>query len=331
MITIQDVAKTAGVSVASVSRVINNSSAVAPKTREKVLQVINTLNYQPNLLGRNLRRLEARRILVLLPTISNPFYTNIVRGIEDIARKNGFNVMLCNTDSDVNREKDYLEILKNRLSDGVIMMGPELSVEELTDLVEKFPVIQCCEYIEGVKGVHVSIDNFVAAVKAVNHLIRMGHKRIGLISCKNRFISTTQRIEGYKEALKAADITFDASLIQYVDDYDFKSGYRIMQPFLERKDRPTAIFALSDVVAIGAMRRIKESGLSIPEDIAVVGFDDISFAAMSNPSLTTIFQPQYDIGCVAMNLLIKQMQGQTVDTTAIYLEHELIIRESTMK
>lgn len=331
MLTIQDVAKAAGVSVATISRVLNNSSAVAPKTRDRVLNIIKRLDYQPNLLGRNLRRLETRRILVLLPTISNPFYSNIVRGIEDVARKNEFNVMLCNTDSDAGREKIYLDILKNRLSDGVILMGPELSVQDLVDFVENYPVVQCCEYIEEAKGVHVSIDNFKAAVRAVSYLINAGHRRIGLISCKNRFISTSQRIEGYKRALETAGIELDIGLIQYVNDYDFKSGYRIMQPFLEMPNRPTAVFALSDVVAIGAMRRVKESGLRVPEDIAIVGFDDISFASMSNPSLTTISQPQYDIGCVAMDLLIKQIQGETIESRAIYIEHKLVIRESTMK
>ncbi|MHB1394480.1 MAG: LacI family DNA-binding transcriptional regulator [Clostridia bacterium] len=331
MFTIRDVAKLSGVSVATVSRVMNDSSAVAPKTRAKVLDAIKELNYQPNLLGRDLRRSETKRILVLLPTISNSFYSNIVKGIEDVAHRNDYTTMLCNTDSDSNRENVYLEMLRNRLSDGLILMGPEISRKELEILGKDFPVVQCCEYIEGANVSHISIDNFKASVKAVNHLINAGHKRIGLICCKNRFISTSQRIEGYRNALESAGLEYDPGLVQYVNDYEFKSGLRAMEQLLKMPNQPTAIFALSDTVAIGAIRRIMENELRVPEDIAVVGFDDISFASMFNPALTTIAQPKYDLGCAAMELLLKQMNGEVIEPQSLYLEHELIIRESTIK
>lgn len=330
MATIQDVAKMAGVSAATVSRVLNNSPSVVRETREAVLDAIKNLNYQPNLLGRNLRRMEARMVLVLLPNISNPFYSRIVKGIEDVGHKNGYNVMLCNTDSDREREKVYIELLKNRLSDGVIFMAPEMGKDELSEIGRNFPVVQCCEYKEGAGVSHVSIDNLAAAKKAVSHLIGLGHKRIGMISCNNRFVSTIQREAGYKKALEDAGIKFDPLLIKY-GDYGFKSGLRAAKQFISMPDRPSALFAISDIMAIGAIKELKENGLKVPDDTAVVGFDNISLASMYDPMLTTISQPKYDLGCMAMELLLKQTQGELKEPQDIFLEHELIIRESTVK
>ncbi|MFV9568200.1 LacI family DNA-binding transcriptional regulator [Thermoanaerobacter mathranii] len=330
MANIREVAKRAGVSVATVSRVLNGSDSVSEETKERVLKAIKELNYHPNLLGRNLRRAETRMILALMPNVSNPFYARVVKGIEDVAHKNGYNVMLCNTDSDINREKAYLELLKNRLADGVIFMAPVMSKEELTLIGQNYPVIQCCEYIEGAGVSYVSIDNFSAAYKAVRHLIGLGHKRIGMISCENELVSTKQREAGYRKALEDSGLEFDEKLMKY-GDYSFKSGVRAAKQLLAMEERPTAIFAISDIMAIGAIRAIKEEGLKVPEDIAVVGFDDISFASMYDPMLTTISQPKYDLGCVAMELLIKHISGKLEEPQRIFLEHELIIRESTVK
>lgn len=330
MVTIQDVAQLAGVSVATVSRVLNNSSSVAQKTRETVLDAIKKLNYQPNLLGRNLRRMETRMILVLLPNISNPFYSRLVKGMEDVAHKNGYNVMLCNTDSDKSREIMYLELLKNKLSDGVIFMAPELSKEELSAIGKDYPVVQCCEYKEGASVSHVSIDNFQAAYRAVKHLLGLGHKKIGLISCQNSFVSTIRREEGYKRALEEAGIAVEKELVKY-GDYGFKSGLRAAKEMFSMKEKPTAIFSISDVMAIGVLKAAVESGLSIPDDIAVAGFDNISFASMYDPPLTTVSQPKYDLGCEAMDLLLKLIKGELKEPRDVFLEHNLIIRESTVK
>ncbi|NJD01942.1 MAG: LacI family transcriptional regulator [Ruminiclostridium sp.] len=327
--TIQDVAKAAGVSVATVSRVINNSAAVAESTRKAVMAAVKMLNYQPNLLGRNLRRTETRRILVLLPNIGNPFYARIVKGIEDIAHKNGYNVMLCNTDSQAEREKIYLELLKCRLADGVIFMAPVLGKEGLTEIGRSFPVVQCCEYTEGAQVSHVSIDNYTAAYKLTKHLISTGHKRIGIISCRGPVVSIIQREDGFKKALADSGIEFREDLIKY-GDYSFNSGLRAANQFVSMGDRPTAVFAISDIMAIGALRAIRESNLKVPEDIAVAGFDNINFASMCNPTLTTISQPKYDMGCISMELLLQQIRGELKEPEHILLEYEMIIRESTI-
>lgn len=331
MATIQDVAKAAGVSVATVSRVLNNSPKVAVQTKERVLLTIKKLNYQPNLLGRNLRRSETRMILVIIPNIENPFYSSVVKGIEDVAHKNDYNVMLCNTEYDPKRLNAYIELLKNRLSDGAITMGLEFASKELSALASQFPIVQCCEYIEGAGTSYVAIDDFNAAVRAVRHLINIGHKRIGLITCKDRFISNIKREQGYKKVLEDAGIGVDPELIKYEGSHAFKNGLRAVEKFLNMPERPTAIFACSDLLAIGAMKGIKEHGLRIPEDIAIVGFDDISFAAVSNPPLTTIAQPKYDLGCTAMQILLDQIQGIITHPQVVHLEYDLIIRESTVK
>ncbi len=330
MATIQEVAKEAGVSVATVSRVINESPKVSPKTRDAVLAAIKKLNYEPNLLGRNLRLMQTRMVLVLLPTISNPFYAPIVKGIEDIAHKNGFNVMLCNTNSDVARERVYIDLLKNRLADGVIFFAPTIEDDKLSEIAATFPVVQCCEYKKEARASHVAINNEAAAYTAVRHLISIGHRKIGLISCKNSFISTAEREEGFKRALIEQNIIVDPTMIKY-GNYGFSSGLRAMKHYLSSDNIPTAVFCISDSMAIGAIKAIREKGLRVPSDIAVVGFDDITFAHMFSPSLTTIAQPKYDLGCVSMELLLKQMSGEFDNPQSIYLKHELIVRESTLR
>jgi len=331
MAIIQDVAKAAGVSVATVSRVLNNSPKVSVETKEKVLYTMRKLNYQPNLLGRNLRRTETRMVLVIMPNIENPFFPSVVKGIEDAAHKNNYNVMLCNTDYDPERMNVYIELLKKRLADGAITMGFDLGGSVLSALANMFPIVQCCEYIEGTGASYVAIDDYNAAIKAVRHLIRIGHKRIGLITCSDRFISNYKREQGYKEAIRDAGIILDPELIKYEDAHEFKNGIRAVEKFLMMPERPTAIFACSDLLATGAIKAIRQHGLRVPEDIAVVGFDDISLASMTNPSLTTIAQPKYDLGYTAMQTLLKQIQGAITQPQVIYLEYELVIRESTVK
>jgi LacI family transcriptional regulator, repressor for deo operon, udp, cdd, tsx, nupC, and nupG len=330
MVTIQDVAKASGVSVATVSRVLNDSPSVNPETRDKVQEVIDKLNYRPNLLGRNLRRSETKMALVLLPSISNPFYSKIVRGIEDVAHRNGYNIMLCNTNGDKQREKVYMDLLRNRLADGVILMASELNKDELSTIGIQFPVVQCCEYKEGAKVSHVSIDNKNAAYRVIKHLISLGHKRIGMISASNKSVSTYLREEGYERALAENGIEPDKSLVRY-GDYSFKSGVVATKGLLDMKERPTAIFAISDMMAIGAIKEIKAHGLKVPEDIAVAGFDNISIASMYDPTLTTVSQHQYDLGCTVMEVLLRQIRGELKEPQDVLLEHELIIRESTFK
>lgn len=307
---------------------MNNNPSVAPTTRKKVQMAIDKLGYEPNLLGRNLRRLETKMILVLLQSLSNPFYSKVVQGMEDVGHRNGYNVMICNTDFDTNREKEYLSLLKNKLVDGVIFAAPALSGKELSMMAKQYPIVQCCEYKADAQVSRVSIDNVQAGYTATRHLIDMGHTNIGMISGQNRLPSAKEREKGYKMALKEAGISFRDPWIQY-ESYGFHGGFRGTQALLQLDPRPTALFAISDIMAIGAMKALKEKNISIPNEMAVIGFDNTGISGMYDPGLTTIAQPRYELGATAMELLLQAINKKETPIQNKVLAHELIIREST--
>jgi LacI family repressor for deo operon, udp, cdd, tsx, nupC, and nupG len=330
MATIQEVAKAASVSVATVSRVLNHRASVSPKTRVKVEDVIKELNYEPNMLGRNLRCSESRLILVLIPTIDNPFYSKIINGIEDVAIKNNYNILLCTTDSKPERENIYFDLLNRKLTDGIISMDPAVNIDSLNRLAERYPIIQCSEYAESGKIPYVSIDNETASYKAVKHLISLGHKRIALINSDEKYLYARHRKQGYMRALEEYGLHFKEEWMVNTQELDFEYGQRAMRNLLNLEERPTAVFAVSDTLAIGALKEIKDHQLKVPEDIAVVGFDKIAFSNMTNPTLTTVSQPMYKMGCEAAKMLIHKLNHRDEPVESIELEHELIIRESTM-
>lgn len=328
MANIQQVAQKAGVSVATVSRVLNNATSVSPKTRLKVENAIKDLNYEPSMLGRNLRNSESRLLLVLLPSISNPFYTEIINGIQNTAITNNYNILLCETDSNPQRENIYFNMIKNKLADGVISMDPTVNMHKLNELAENYSVILCSEYEEGGSIPYVTIDNELAAYQAVKHLIKLGHERIALINSDEKFLYARQRRNGYDRALKEFNLPIRDEWIYHTKELEFQNGVQAMRVMFQLAEKPTAVFAVSDTLAIGALKGINGNGLHVPNDIALVGFDNISFSNMTNPTLTTISQPMYKMGSLAANMLISSIQGEKVES--VVLDHELIIRESTM-
>ncbi len=327
MPTIQEVAEQAGVSVATVSRVINNPTIVTEKTRLKVEQVITNLNYEPSVLGRNLRTSESRLLLALIPSISNPFYTDIINGIEDIAIEQGYNILLCATDSNPNREDIYFNLLKSKLADGIISMDPTVNKTKLLELASKYPVVQCSEYDEDGHISYVTINNELAAYHAVRHLIKIGHKKIALINSHNKYLYARERRQGFEKALKEFDLPINTDWIYNTDSLGFEQGQRAMRHLLTVTERPTAVFAVSDILAIGALKEININGLHVPNDIALIGFDKISFSNMTHPTLTTISQPGYTMGSTSATMLIDKIRGKEVNS--VVLDHELVIREST--
>lgn len=329
MANIQQVAEKAGVSVATVSRVLNHAASVSTKTRLKVEDAIKELNYEPSMLGRNLRNSESRLLLVLLPSISNPFYTEIINGIQNTAIANSYNILLCETDSNPQRENIYFNMIKNKLADGVISMDPTVNRQKLTELAESHPVILCSEYDEGGSIPFVTIDSELAAYQAVKHLIRLGNKKIALINSDEKFLYARQRRSGYERALREFDLPIREEWIYHTRDLEFQNGVQAMRMLLELEEKPTAVFAVSDTLAIGALKGINGSGLHVPNDLAIIGFDNISFSNMTNPTLTTVSQPMYKMGVTAANLLIMSIKGEQVES--VVLDHDLIIRESTMR
>ncbi|WP_102272117.1 LacI family DNA-binding transcriptional regulator [Cytobacillus massiliigabonensis] len=328
MANIQQVAEKAGVSVATVSRVLNHAASVSTKTRLKVENAIKELNYEPSMLGRNLRNSESRLLLVLLPSISNPFYTEIINGIQNTAIANSYNILLCETDSNPQRENIYFNMIKNKLADGVISMDPAVNRQKLTEIAESYPVILCSEYDEGGSIPFVTIDSELAAYQAVKHLIRLGNKKIALINSDEKFLYARQRRSGYERALKEFGLPIREEWIFHTKDLEFHNGVQAIRVLLELEEKPTAVFAVSDTLAIGALKGINGSGLHVPNDLAIIGFDNISFSNMTNPTLTTVSQPMYKMGVTAANMLIMNIKGEQVES--VVLDHDLIIRESTM-
>jgi LacI family transcriptional regulator, repressor for deo operon, udp, cdd, tsx, nupC, and nupG len=329
MSDINEVAKAAGVSVATVSRVINQQSSVSEKTRKKVQQAIEMLNYEPNMLGRNLRSSKSRMLLILIPTISNSFYYNVIEGIEEITSQYDYNILLCTTDKDPKKEKTYFDLVKQKLADGMICMDPSVSIDKWIGSGTQYAIVRCCEYSEDDKTPFVSIDNTTAAYRAVKHLISLGHRNISMINSSGLGADAELRQWGYIKAMEESGIEIQPEWLMQAE-LDFAGGYQAVSKLLNLATRPTAIFASADTIAIGALKRIKEFGLTVPKDIAVIGFDNIDFSAMTNPTLTTISQPMRKMGREAAKMLLQRINQPDARIESLILEHELIVRESTM-
>lgn len=327
MATIKQVAEKAGVSVATVSRVLNNHATVSAATQQKVQLAIDKLNYKPSLLGRNLRTSSSNLILLLIPEISNPYYFEIIKGLEETALQNQYNILLCETGLDDERENIYFDLVKSKMADGVISMDPAVNIEKLKKLSQDFPIIQCSEYDE-VSGIpYVSINHEQAALDAVQYLIDIGHRNIALINSNKKFLYARQRERGYQEALIQNGIPLDDSLIYYAEELNFENGQQLMRDILQRGPLPTAVFAVSDLLAIGALKEIQAQALHVPEDIALLGFDNIDFSKMTFPELSTVEQPMYTLGATAAQMLIDQLNNRPVENMIV--PHRVVKRHST--
>ena len=330
MVTISDVAREANVSVATVSRVLNNSAIVLPETSRRVKETIAQMQYEPNLMARNLRKNESRVILILAPNITNPYYSNILSGIGAAARRLGYSFMVCTTEGESRREIEYLDMLAKRRADGAILLALALEETELLRYAEQYPIVQCSEYAPGTTIPHVAVDNYQAAFRMTQHLLENGHRRIAMISSVNAYPSTKLRLQGYRDALADAGVTPEDALIRYAGyDYNYSSGHAAATSLLSEPARPTAIFCISDTLALGAINAAQDMGLSVPEDVSVVGFDDVELTTMFRPGITTMAQPCFQLGECAMELLLHQLRGDTDFGREIMLDTELKLRASS--
>ncbi|MGG4405665.1 LacI family DNA-binding transcriptional regulator [Geobacillus stearothermophilus] len=327
MASIKDVAKRANVSTATVSRVLRNTGNVTEETRQRVLEAIEALNYQPNVLGRYLRRMETETVLVVVPDIMNPFFSKVLRGIEAVALKHGYQVLLGDTQNDARLEEQYLNVLPQRQVDGMIFLTARIRKELMEEMARQFPIVLACEYLEGADIPTVSIDNISSARKATEHLIRLGHCRIAHLSGPMNIILSRDRLRGYQQALAQHELEADAALVQE-GDFTYESGYHLTLKLLALEKPPTAIFAANDEMAIGAVKAIRHRGGRVPDDVAVVGFDDIHMASIFEPSLTTIAQPMFEIGQKAMELLLALIEGTSARRRQLVLPDRLVIRDS---
>ncbi len=329
-VNLNEVAKEAGVSIATVSRVINNNPNVNSETRIKVQQVIKTLKYKPNRVAKRLRTRSSSSNLigVLIPDIQNPFYVEVLRGIEDVAYKNNYALIMCNFAQEEKKEKLYLDILRSESIDGLIAAPTSEYDQEVISLVKENLPIVCVD--RGLKDVDVDVvlvENQSGAFSAVNHLAKSGYKRIAYISGLPKIPSSQQREKGYVEALKANNLKIDRSLIKYGDSRH-ESGVKLCEDLLNLANPPDAIFAGNNLITLGALETIHNKNLRIPADIAIIGFDDMYWSISLNPPLTAVRQPAYEIGKHAAEQLILRINDPSRPTLSMILKTELMIRSS---
>jgi LacI family transcriptional regulator len=327
--TIEDVARRAGVSIRTVSRVINDRPDVAETTRTRVLQAIAELNYRPNSLAQSMVTGSTKTIGVVLPDISNPFFGRAIRGCEDILANAGYNIFLCNTDEDLEKERKYLTLLVDRQVDGVILWGSRADCETLESVLgPELPTVtvDCHAYCGN--AVRVDVENHKGAQTVIDHLISLGHRQIGHLAGPAERLTAQRRLAGYREALERAGLEFSPLLVLEAAPSVYH-GYQAAIELFQRADQPTAIFAYNDLMAIGAILACQQVGLNVPKDVAIVGFDDVVTASLVSPPLTTVRIDQYRLGALSGQLLLERMRetGASV-AAAVDFPTELIIRNS---
>lgn len=331
MATILDVAKLAGVSKTTVSRVINKNGPVSPKTRKRIEMAMEALNYTPNYFAQGMRTSRTRTIGMLIPDYSNPFYAQLFRYIEDVARKNGYMNIICNTNAEPERELEHIRELVRRKIDGIIFCtykGVRDNIDYLMEISKDVPVVFMDHVVDDQPVSYVITDGFGSSRKAARYLIEKGRKRIAYIKGPSKHRVTHERFRGYRQALKDRDLEFDTKLV-YEGDFHMKSGFVAAQYFMNQENPPDAIMAATDIMAIGALKYLKYKSFQVPDDVNVVGFDNIFLSSLVEPALTTIAQPLWDLGREAMNILIERIEHPKTENKQLLLEGELIIRRST--
>ncbi|WP_010678450.1 catabolite control protein A [Bacillus timonensis] len=329
-VTIYDVAREANVSMATVSRVVNGNPNVKPTTRKKVQEAIERLGYRPNAVARGLASKKTTTVGVIIPDISNIFYSELARGIEDIATMYKYNIILSNSDQNKDKEFHLLNTMLGKQVDGIVFMSGNVTQEHVEEF-EKSPVpIVLAASVESSDTVpSVIIDSEQASYDAVTELANRGHKKIAfIIGPLNEPINAEKKLAGYKRALEDAGLSFNEEYV-YEGDYTYDSGIEGFEKIHELADKPTAIFVGTDEMALGVIHSAQDLGYSIPNDIEVIGFDNTRLALMVRPQLTTVVQPMYDIGAVAMRLLTKLMNKENVEEQIVVLPHRIEYRNST--
>jgi LacI family transcriptional regulator len=329
MPTMREVADKAKVSPTTVSHVINNTRFVSEDVRARVTAAMKELGYRPNALARSLRRGITFTIGLILPDSANPFFAEIGRAIEETAFQYGYNVILCNTEGEYNREQIYVDLLTKKQVDGLIFVAAGAQSESLSSLLqEDILVVLIDRQVPGIDVDVVLSDNRQGGYLATKHLVDLGHTRIACISGPSDITPSSERVIGYLQALQEAGMPPDEKLI-ISGNFRVESGHQIVQELLAFPNPPTAVFASNDLMAIGAMRAVTQKGLRVPEDVSIVGFDDIELASYISPALTTVRQPKMEMGKTAVDLLIKQTQEGNRTASLTILNNELIVRDST--
>jgi LacI family transcriptional regulator len=330
MPTIRDVAQLAGVSPTTVSYILNGTRYVSPETEARIRTAIKELNYKPDYIARSLRAKRTMTVGMIVSDITNPFYADIVRGAEDALSARHYSLVLCNTDEAPTRELEALNLLHQKKVDGLIAVATGTNAEAFYEILDSgLPIVLVDRCIPGDRLCTILVDDEQGAYEAVELLIQLGHRRIGLIMGKAGISTTDHRRNGYEKALQAAGISIEPDLEQ-TGHSTIEGGAAAARVLLDLDPPLTAIFATNNLMIVGLFLTIKQRGLRCPEDIAVVGFDDVVWLSAFSPALTTIAQPSYDLGSQAAELLWKMMdEKKAAIPCQVVLPAQLVIRESS--
>lgn len=330
MATIRDVARLAGVSIATVSRVLNGGHhAVRDETRRRILAAIDQLDYRPNALARSLLSRRSGTLGLLVPDIANPYYAEILRGIEDTVRPEGYSVIICNTDRQPQKAEEYLGLLREKQCDGIIFAGGGMQGGQRLPSLASLGIRVVLIGRHEVDLPSVAVDNQGGARAATRHLVEQGHRAIAFVGGPRESTTTQDRQAGFESALAESGIPLDPRYLRY-GDLRPEGGYEAMRQLLGLAERPTAILVANDLMAIGAMKAIRDAGLKVPEDAAVVGFDDIPIASYVDPPLTTVEVPMYELGARAARAMLGLLRGEGAPR-AERLPTPLVVRGSSRK
>jgi LacI family transcriptional regulator len=327
-ITMADVAREAGVSLMTVSRVINNKVDVSPTTRQRVLEVVERLGYRPSGVARGLATKRTGTLGLVVPDVANPFFSEVARSAEHVAYAEGYNVFLCNTEEDIQRELTVLQSLEEKRVDGVVLCSSRLDDGELREVLAHHSAVVLLNRRLDEDGVGIVLaDDATGGRVAVQHLLQAGHRAVGFLAGPSASHSGRQRANGYRAALDAAGLPYNSAWVRHCSPM-VEGGQETAHELLTDHPGLTALFCYNDLVAVGALQACADLGRRVPDDLAIVGFDDIPLAALVTPPLTTCHVPRYELGAQAMRLLLDRIAGCPDVCVEIILQPELIVRAS---
>jgi DNA-binding LacI/PurR family transcriptional regulator len=329
-VTIREIAKRAGVSIGTVSHVINGTARVREKLRQRVLEAIGSLNYHPSQLGRGLRRNQTSMLGMIIPDVTNPFFPAVVRGLEDVAYRDRYRVILCNTDNDPEKEISYLNELHSYRPSGLLLIpaaGSRVAASLKRFAASGIPVVCIDRQPPGWNGDLVLVANDQGTYEATRHLLRMGHSRVAVVTGPHHLPNAVERLRGFEKATAEAGVSVQPEWVQEAR-FDRHSGYEAAMRLLALHPRPTAILACNDMMALGTLQAVRESNLRCPEDVSIVGFDNLEFTEFTAPALTSVHQPGYELGATAGRRLLETIRGLNPEPRTIVLQTELKIRNS---
>lgn len=329
--TMNDVAKQANVSKATVSHVINNTRYVEEKTRQRVLQAIADLNYRPNAAARSLTTQRTGIIGMVISDATNLFFSEMLLGVENVIRSKNYGLVVCNTNEILEHEDHYLNLLLGQRVDGIIAAATSQRWNALAEAeVQHTPVVFVDRAFENLEGPFVGVDNFAGAITGTRHLVACGHRRIGILAGLQRLSTMRERVAGFRHALREANLSCNDEWM-ITSELSVAGGRQAALTLLGREVRPTALFVNNNLLCLGALLALRKLGLSCPRDISLVSFDDHPWAGVADPPLTVVRQPAREVGQIAAEILCDVLSGATPNLTKTILPCELVVRQSVVK